>query len=345
MHPNSTGEKFSMSCLAVNLSQEVNGVSRLHGKVSREMFASMWKGYLPEEVPIGHVTNGVHVPTWMSKNWKELFQRELDPNFLEKQEDRDMWMKINNVEPGDIWKIKSKERKELIDYLKDRISEKAAQSHENPKLIREIKERLDPNALTIVFARRFATYKRAYLLFKDLDRLAAIVNNTFMPVQIFFAGKAHPKDKAGQGLIKMITELSRKKEYLGKIVFLENYEIAIAKKLLHGADVWLNTPTRPLEASGTSGEKAVMNGQIHFSVLDGWWAEGYVPGAGYALQEEKTYEDQDFQDLLDAENIYNFLENDIYLCFKAVMPGSTCKVDMIKKIHFSICPEFTMNRS
>lgn len=346
IHSNSINEKFSMSCLAVNLSQEVNGVSRLHGKVSRDIFASMWKGYLPEEVPIGHVTNGVHVPTWLSKNWLELYKRELDPDFVKKQEDREMWKKIKEVDKAEIWKIKNQERKDLIEFLKNRISEKAAISHENPKIVREIQERLDPNALTIVFARRFATYKRAHLLFKDLERLEAIVNNKFMPVQIFFAGKAHPKDKAGQDLIKMIVELSRRKEFLGKIVFLENYEISLSKKLIHGADIWLNTPTRPLEASGTSGEKAIMNGLIHFSVLDGWWAEGYVPGAGYALQEEKTYEDQDFQDLLDAETIYNLLENDIIpLFYKRDVRGIPLGwVDMIQNSISSICPEFTMNR-
>jgi len=346
MHPNTPGEKFSMSCLAVNLSQEVNGVSRLHGKVSRHMFADMWKGYLPDEVPIGHVTNGVHVPTWISKNWLELYKKELDPDFLNKQEDREMWKKIKDVDQVEIWKIKNKERKELIDFLKIRLSETAAVSHENPKVIREIQEGLDPNALTIVFARRFATYKRAHLLFRDTERLASIVNNPFMPVQIFFAGKAHPKDKAGQDLIKLIVETSRRKEFLGKIVFLENYEIQLAKKLLHGADIWLNTPTRPLEASGTSGEKAIMNGLIHFSVLDGWWAEGYVSGAGYALQEEKTYDDQEFQDLLDAENIYNLLENEITpLFYKRDARGVPVGwVDMIQKSISSICPEFTMNR-
>ncbi len=346
MHFNKPGEKFSMSCLAVNLSQEVNGVSRLHGKVSRLMFADMWKAYLPEEVPIGHVTNGVHIPTWISRNWRELYHTKLDPDFYNKQEDKSIWGKIKDVEPLEIWKIKNAERKELIDFIKVRIGESAAKNHENPKIIREIQEKLDPNALTIIFARRFATYKRAHLLFRDTERLASIVNNPFMPVQFFFAGKAHPRDKAGQDLIKLIVELSRRKEFLGKIVFLENYEIQLAKKLLHGADIWLNTPTRPLEASGTSGEKAVMNGLIHFSVLDGWWAEGYVPGAGFALQEEKTYDDQDFQDLLDAENIYTLLEDEITpIFYKRDANGvPVAWIDMIKKSIAAVAPEFTMNR-
>lgn len=346
MHADRPNERFSMSCLAVNLSQEVNGVSRLHGKVSRYMFADMWKGYMPEEVPIGHVTNGVHIPTWISKNWKDLYHQKFDPDFYSKQEDRSLWAKILNVDQLDIWKIKSYERKELIDFIKVRLAESSIKSHESPKVIREIQDKLDPDALTIVFARRFATYKRAHLLFRDTERLASIVNNPFMPIQFFFAGKAHPKDKAGQDLIKLIIELSRRKEFLGKIVFLENYEIRLAKKLVRGADIWLNTPTRPLEASGTSGEKAVMNGLIHFSVLDGWWAEGYVPGAGYALQEEETYNDQNFQDMLDAENIYSLLEDEIApMFYKRDARGVPVSwVDMIQKSIASIAPEFTMNR-
>jgi glycogen phosphorylase/synthase len=346
MHPGKSGERFSMSCLAVNLSQEINGVSRLHGKVSRQMFADMWKGYMFEEVPIGHVTNGVHIPTWISKEWRELYHRELDPDFYNKQEDREMWAKIKDVDQLEIWKIRNSERKKLIEFIKERLAESSAKSHESPKVIREIQEKLDPNALTIVFARRFATYKRAHLLFRDTERLASIVNNPFMPVQFFFAGKAHPKDKAGQDLIKLIVELSRRKEFLGKIIFLENYEICLAKKLIRGADIWLNTPTRPLEASGTSGEKAVMNGLIHFSVLDGWWAEGYVPGAGYALQEDKIYEDQNFQDILDAENIYSLLEDEITPTFykRDARGVPVAWVDMIQKSISSVAPEFTMNR-
>jgi len=346
MHQNSGSEKFSMSCLAVNLSQEVNGVSRVHGKVSRDMFADMWSGYLPEEVPIGYVTNGVHIPTWISKSWKELYHRELDPQFYKKQEDRAMWAKINNVDQAEIWKIKNKERRELIDFIKEAIVSNSLKSHENPKMVVEMQEKLDPNALTIGFARRFATYKRAHLLFMDLKRLSEIVNNPFMPVQIFFAGKAHPADKMGQDLIKMIVEISRRPEFIGKIMFLPGYEIALAKKMLHGVDIWMNTPTRPLEASGTSGEKAVMNGDLHFSVLDGWWAEGYKPGAGWALDEEMAYDNENFQDQLDAETIYSLIENEIAPAYyKRDSRGvPTSWVTMIQKSITEVCPEFTMNR-
>jgi phosphorylase/glycogen(starch) synthase len=346
MHLNSGSEKFSMSCLAVNLSQEVNGVSRVHGKVSRDMFADMWAGYLSEEIPIGYVTNGVHIPTWISKSWRELYHKELDAEFYKKQDDRSIWAKINNVDQSEIWKIKNQERKKLVDFIKEAIVSNSLKSYEDPRTIVDMQEKLDPNALTIGFARRFATYKRAHLLFMDLKRLAAIVNNPFMPVQIFFAGKAHPQDKMGQDLIKMIVEISRRPEFLGKILFLPGYEIALAKKLLHGVDIWMNTPTRPLEASGTSGEKAVMNGDLHFSVLDGWWSEGYREGAGWALDEEMAYDNQNFQDQLDAETIYSLIENEITPAFyKRDSRGvPTAWVSFIQKSITEVCPEFTMNR-
>jgi phosphorylase/glycogen(starch) synthase len=233
-----------------------------------------------------------------------------------------------------------------VDFIKEAIVSNSLKSYEDPRTIVDMQEKLDPNALTIGFARRFATYKRAHLLFMDLKRLAAIVNNPFMPVQIFFAGKAHPQDKMGQDLIKMIVEISRRPEFLGKILFLPGYEIALAKKLLHGVDIWMNTPTRPLEASGTSGEKAVMNGDLHFSVLDGWWSEGYREGAGWALDEEMAYDNQNFQDQLDAETIYSLIENEITPAFyKRDSRGvPTAWVSFIQKSITEVCPEFTMNR-
>ncbi len=346
MHPNQRGERFSMSCLAVNLSQEVNGVSEIHGKVSREMFADMWKGYMPEEVPIGYVTNGVHLPTWISGKWRELYKNHIDPEFCSKQHDRQIWARIRDVDQAEIWKIRSAERKSLIDFIKVRLRQNSTRTNLNPKLLVEIQERLDANALTIGFARRFATYKRAHLLFRDPERLSSILNNPFMPVQLLFAGKAHPNDKAGQELIKKIVEFSSDKRFLGKVIFLDNYEIPLAKRLIHGVDIWLNTPTRPLEASGTSGEKALLNGVLHFSVLDGWWAEGYKPGAGWALQKDRFYESQDFQDQLDAETIYNMLENEIApLFYKRDARGVPVGwVSMIQKSIGEVAPEFTMNR-
>ncbi len=346
MHQNQRGERFSMSCLAVNLSQEVNGVSEIHGKVSREMFADMWKGYMPEEVPIGYVTNGVHLPTWISGKWRDLYIRYMDSDFCHKQHDRKVWAGIRDVDQSEIWKIRNAERKKLIDFVRIQLLRNSTRANTNPKVVVEMQDRLDPNALTIGFARRFATYKRAHLLFRDPERLSTILNNPFMPVQLLFAGKAHPNDKAGQELIRKIVEYSADPRFLGRVIFLENYEIPLAKRLLHGVDIWLNTPTRPLEASGTSGEKAVLNGVLHFSVLDGWWAEGYKPGAGWALQKERFYENQDFQDQLDAETIYNMLENEIApLFYKRDVRGVPVGwVSMIQKSISEVAPEFTMNR-
>lgn len=346
MHPELPGGKFSMSCLAVNLSGAVNGVSRLHGDVSKDMFAPMWKGYLTEEVPIGYVTNGVHLPTWISRNWLAFYRKHLSEDILTRQEDRTLWAKIYDVNKKDIWEIKNRERTGLINYVKDLMTHNLTGKTTNPSMIMDIRDKLDPDTLTIGFARRFATYKRAHLLFKDLDRLASIVNNPDRPVQFLFAGKAHPRDKAGQDLIKYIFDISHDERFLGKIVFLENYDIALAKRLVQGVDIWLNTPTRPLEASGTSGEKVVMNGGIHFSVLDGWWAEGYIPGAGWALQEERVYDNQEFQDLYDAETIYSLLENEITPLFynKNAKGIPEDWIGVIQKSIAEIAPEFTMNR-
>lgn len=304
-------ERFSMSILAASLSQDLNGVSRLHGKVSKEIFGHMWPGYITEELYIDYVTNGVHYPTWTAKEWRQLYESKFGDDFVNNQLKKDRWEKIYDVPDKEIWKIRNNQRRKLIDYIKERMQETSTKRYENPKHIVEVADKLNKYTLTIGFARRFATYKRAHLLFKDLDRLSRILNNPGMPVQFLFAGKAHPADKAGQDLIKMIVEISRRPEFIGKILFLQNYDMELARHLVQGVDVWLNTPTRPLEASGTSGEKAVMNGVLHFSVLDGWWAEGYYPDAGWALPEENTYDNKDFQDELDAEMIYSLLENEI----------------------------------
>jgi phosphorylase/glycogen(starch) synthase len=311
VYVNDPNERFSMSVLAANLSQEVNGVSRIHGQVSKEIFSKMWPGYITEELYIGYVTNGVHYPTWTAKEWRQLYETYFGHDFIHNQLKKDLWAKIYEIADKDIWKIRNNQRRKLMDYIKDRMRESSIKRYENPKHIVEIVDKLNKYTLTIGFARRFATYKRAHLLFKDLARLERIVNNPGMPVQFIFAGKAHPADKAGQDLIKMIIEVSRRPEFIGKILFLQNYDMELARQLVQGVDVWLNTPTRPLEASGTSGEKSVMNGGLHFSVLDGWWAEGYYHNAGWALPEESTYDNNDFQDELDAEMIYSLLENEV----------------------------------
>jgi phosphorylase/glycogen(starch) synthase len=311
INPHDHNERFSMSILAANLSQDLNGVSRLHGKVSKEIFSHMWPGYITEELYIDYVTNGVHYPTWAAKEWRQLYESKFGDDFVNNQLKKDRWEKIYDVPDKEIWKIRNNQRRKLIEFIKERMQETSVKRYENPKHIVEVSDKLNKYTLTIGFARRFATYKRAHLLFKDLERLSRILNNPGMPVQFLFAGKAHPADKAGQDLIKMIVEISRRPEFIGKVLFLQNYDMELARHLVQGVDVWLNTPTRPLEASGTSGEKAVMNGVLHFSVLDGWWAEGYYPDAGWALPEENTYDNKDFQDELDAEMIYSLLENEI----------------------------------
>lgn len=339
-------EKFSMSVLATRLSQEMNGVSRIHGQVSRKMFNGMFPGYFSEELYIDYVTNGVHLPTWASSAWLELYAKIFGQDFLSNQLDRERWSNIQKVDNATLWQLRQDHRKILIDYIRTRLSEDLRLRHESPKFVFETLDAIDDKTLTIGFARRFATYKRAHLLFTNPDRLARLVNNLERPVQFLFAGKAHPADKAGQDLIKRIVEFSKMPRFAGKIVFVENYDMALASKLVQGVDVWLNTPTRPLEASGTSGEKAVMNGVLNFSVLDGWWAEGYKKDAGWALTEERTYENQQFQDELDAENLYNTFENEIIPSFyERNEKGIPDKwVQYIKNTIEQIAPEFTMHR-
>lgn len=308
---NNVNEKFSMSNLAANISQEVNGVSWLHGKVSQDIFAPMYPGYLPEELHVSYVTNGVHYPTWTAPEWKTIHSKVFGEQFKTHHYDKTCFEGIYSVPEEDIWAVRTSLRKKLIAEVKERLSDPVATNHYSPRQIVTIKDTLRDDVLTIGFARRFATYKRATLLFRDLDRLDEIVNNPERPVQFIFAGKAHPADKAGQDLIKKIVDISKQDRFIGKIVFVPNYDITLAKYLVQGVDVWMNNPTRPLEASGTSGEKAAMNGVMHFSVLDGWWVEGYKKGAGWALPMERTYDDQNYQDELDAATIYDTIKNEI----------------------------------
>ena len=343
---NQSGEKFSMSILATKTSQEMNGVSKLHGDVSKDMFQYLWKGYSTSELHIDYVTNGVHYPTWAASDVRKLYETEFGEGFLNNQSNTKYWEKIFNVSDDKLWNLRNSLRKNLISYVKQRYEESFVRRHENPKIIMDLLNNINDKTLTIGFARRFATYKRAHLLFRDIDRLASIVNNPERPIQFLFAGKAHPQDGAGQGLIKHIIEISRRPEFVGKILFLENYDIELAKKLVSGVDIWLNTPTRPLEASGTSGEKAEMNGVLNFSVLDGWWVEGYKEKAGWALPEKRTYENQDFQDELDAATIYSLLENEITPLYydrnEKNVPVEW--VQYIKRSIAGIAPHFTTKR-
>lgn len=346
VHANDSQEKFSMSNLAVHLSQEVNGVSWLHGKVSQEMFKDMFPGYLAQESYISYVTNGVHYPTWAAPEWKALYERVFGADFATHHYDKSCFSNIQDVENKEIWDIRRKLRGAMIAHIKERMNSNNELLYYTPREIVEIVERLDPNKLTFGFARRFATYKRAQLLFKNIDTLNEIVNHPTRPVQFIFAGKAHPADKAGQDLIKKIVEVSKYPQFLGKILFIENYDMELASKLVQGVDIWLNTPTRPMEASGTSGEKAVMNGVMHFSVLDGWWVEGYQKDAGWALPLEQVYENNDYQNELDAEIIYNTIENEIApLYYQQNEEGIPSEwIQHVKNSIDKVASNFTMNR-
>jgi len=345
-NPDDHGERFCMSTFACNTCQEVNGVSKLHGWVSQKMFAPIWNGYFPEENHVGYVTNGVHFPTWTATEWRKLYDKYFDKNFMHDQSNEKIWHAIYNVSDDEIWNTRLTLKKKLVDYIREKFTQTWLRNQGDPARVMTLLERINPNALMIGFCRRFATYKRAHLLFTDLDRLNKIVNNPERPVLFFFSGKAHPADGAGQGLIKRIYEISQRPEFLGKIIFLEDYDMQLARRLVSGVDIWMNTPTRPLEASGTSGEKAEMNGVVNLSVLDGWWVEGYREGAGWALPQKRTYENQGYQDALDAATIYNLLENDIIPMYynKGDKSYSPDWIKVVKNSIATIAPHYTMKR-
>ena len=346
MHPDNPDEKFSMSALACNLSQEVNGVSWLHGEVSKKILGDLWPGYFPDELHIGYVTNGVHYPTWAAFKLRKLYNKTFGKNFENYKYKQSQWDKAYDIDDKALWDTRLYLKSTLLDIVKKRISDPMQSRFDSPKQLIKVKESLKPDVLTIGFARRFATYKRAYLLFTNLDRLDRIVNDPECPVQFLFAGKAHPNDKPGQDLIKRIVEVSAMPQFAGKIIFLQNYDMGLAHRMVQGVDVWLNTPTRPLEASGTSGEKAVMNGVLNFSVLDGWWVEGYKEGAGWMLPMERTFEDQTYQDEMDAEMIYNTIESEIIPLYYDRGPDGvpTGWVQAMKKCVAEIASNFTTAR-
>ena len=346
-NPDDHGERFCMSTFACNTCQEVNGVSKLHGWVSQKMFANIWAGYYPEENHVGYVTNGVHFPTWVATGWLEnIYEKYLDPELLSDQSNEERWKGIYDCPDEVLWKERLVMKKKLFFYIEKQFRATWLKNQNDPSRITKMAERFNPNALVIGFCRRFATYKRAHLLFTDLERLSRIVNNPERPVIFLFAGKAHPADGAGQGLIKKIFEISQRDEFQGKIIFVEDYDFLLARRLVSGVDIWMNTPTRPLEASGTSGEKAEMNGVVNLSVKDGWWLEGYREGAGWALTEKRTYQNQGYQDRLDAATIYNLLENEIIPLYydkdKNGISKGWCKV--VKNSIAQIAPHYTMKR-
>ena len=368
-NPGDKNEKFCMSTFLCKTCQEVNGVSWLHGRVSQQMFRGIWPGYLPsperldhaerthdeweeiynpnpEESHVGYVTNGVHLPTWCAKEWQAVYKKYLGAEYYHDQSNEKIWEKILQVPDEVIWNTRVQLKNKLIDYIRRRFRENWLKNQGDPSMVVSLLDKINPNALLIGFARRSATYKRAHLLFSDLDRLSKIVNNPKYPVQFLFAGKAHPADGAGQGLIKKIYDISQRPEFMGKILFLDNYDMQLARRLVSGVDIWMNTPTRPLEASGTSGEKALMNGVVNLSVLDGWWYEGYREGAGWALTDRRTYENQDHQDKLDASTIYSMLEQEIIPLYYARNRQGFSEnwVRTVKNSIARIAPHYTMKR-
>ena len=346
INPEDHSERFCMSTFACNTCQEVNGVSKLHGWVSQRMFAPIWQGYYPEESHVGYVTNGVHFPTWTATEWRKVYAKYFDKNYIYDQSNESLWHAIYNVPDAEIWETRMALKKKLVNYIREKFAATWLKNQGDPSRVVALLDSITPNALYIGFCRRFATYKRAHLLFTDLERLSKIVNNPERPVKFIFSGKAHPADGAGQGLIKKIFEISQRPEFLGKIIFLEDYDMQLARRLVSGVDIWMNTPTRPLEASGTSGEKAEMNGVVNLSVLDGWWVEGYREGAGWALKQERTYQNQGYQDQIDAATIYSLLENEILpLYYNRNEQGfSEGWIKTIKNSIATIAPHYTMKR-
>ena len=302
---------FNMGILALKIAGKKNGVSKLHGAVSRELFSDVWPNIAANESPIGYVTNGIHTCTWLAPKLKELYNKYLIPYWQDNMHHDYVWEKIKNIPDDKLWSAHIDRKRKLINLVKENTTERLRRSGYSYEEINEIVSKLNPDALTIGFSRRFATYKRATLIFKDIERMTQIMNNSGKPIQLIFAGKAHPADKEGQDLIKYIHEVSMMPQFKGKIFLLENYNIAMSRYLVSGVDVWLNNPRRPMEASGTSGQKASVNGVINFSVLDGWWAEGYTQTNGWTIGTNAEYDSYEAQDMADSQSMYHTLEEKI----------------------------------
>lgn len=305
------GPRFSMTVLALRLSAFHNGVSELHGHVSREMWQELWPGVPVEEIPIGHITNGVHFWSWIAPELAALFDKYLPTDWRDRIDDPAVWQALDAIPDEELWALRRQLKEQMIDALRARVTIQRTRHGQTSAELRHVAELLDPNALTIGFARRFATYKRATLFFRDLERAHAIITNSDRPVQIIFAGKAHPADEPGKALIKRITEISKMPGFKDRVLFVEDYDMHVARLLTHGVDIWMNNPRRPLEASGTSGMKAAINGVPNFSVLDGWWREAYDGTNGWPIGDEREYASEEEQDDADARSLYETLENDI----------------------------------
>ncbi|MCL6634574.1 MAG: alpha-glucan family phosphorylase, partial [Peptococcaceae bacterium] len=336
---------FNMTLLALRHSCLANGVSRLHGRVAREMFRSYYKGLHPGEVPVTSITNGVHVETWLAWELREMFNRCLGKGWVDRIAQRETWERVEQIRDEELWKTHRLLKDKMIAYVRTCIKQQRSRNREPAQRISEVDEYLNPDILTIGFARRFATYKRANLLFRDRERLSRLVNHPERPVRFIFAGKAHPADIAGQELIRQIYEVSSEPEFRGKVLLLENYDIHMARHLLQGVDVWLNTPRRPMEASGTSGQKAALNGVINVSTLDGWWPEAYNGENGFAVGSESAYQNDELQDRDDWYSLFSVLEDRLVPMYYRKEGGLPREwIRMMKDSIKSIAPVFNTHR-
>ncbi len=346
VHPEDGDEPFNMTVLALRTSSQSNGVSRLHGSVSRRIWGGMFPMIPVEEIPIGHVTNGIHIPSWYSREVARLYSRYLGPRWQEDPVDLQVWQRVERIPDAELWRARERLRESLVSFARRRLQEQLLRRGMPLGLVRAAEEALDPDALTIGFARRFAVYKRANLLLRDPDRLARLLNDPERPVQIVFAGKAHPADHPGKHVMREIVHLATEPRFRRRIVFLEDYDMEIARMLVQGADVWLNTPRRPLEASGTSGMKAVVSGGLHVSVLDGWWAEAYTPDTGWSIGAGEEYEDAEAQDQVESETLYELLEHEVIpLYYRRGADGLPRGwIERVKASMQAHCPVFNTNR-
>lgn len=315
VEPQSAHEPFCMTVLALKLSRRANAVSALHGRVSRRMWAHLWPWRVEEEIPIGHITNGVHTPSWLAWQMMQLYDRHFPPGWFELMGESETWQHTYKIDPGELWETHNTLKSLLLSFVRRRVSRQCRRRGESDEAVEAARNVLDQDALTIGFARRFATYKRADLIFRDLDRLAALLNDPSHPVQLVFAGKAHPADEPGKNLIRRIANLQSDPRFYNRLVFVEDYDINVCRHLVQGVDVWLNNPRRPLEASGTSGQKVVLNGGLNLSILDGWWAEAYDGRNGFAIGRGTSHVSDDITDARDAAALYEVLEEQVIPTF------------------------------
>jgi starch phosphorylase len=315
VEPQNDHEPFCMTVIGLKLSRRANAVSALHGHITRRMWAHLWPWRVEDEIPIGHITNGVHIPSWLAWQMRQLFDRYFPVNWIQEMGEPKVWQNIYTIDPGELWETHNSLKNLMLTFVRRRVSRQCRRRGEHESTVEAARNVLDPNVLTIGFARRFATYKRANLFLYDLDRIVDLLNNKERPVQMVFSGKAHPKDEPGKQFIQRIANLRKDSRFSNRIVYVEDYDINVCRHLVQGVDVWLNTPRRPLEASGTSGQKALLNGALNLSVLDGWWAEAYDGANGFAIGRGTTHVSDEVTDRRDAESLYDVLENEIVPTF------------------------------